>query len=111
MIDAVGPGDIILHWQRGAYALAKVDLVRPRHFTCFPWSLAYRKFEKGRKRIERTRFVALLPTSADLAAISERLTVLKNLRDSQCINAERRYRAEAYSVCSAAHAEAEAASR
>ena len=104
MIEAVNPGDIILYSDRGAFALAKVDLVRPRHFTSFPWSLAYRRFEKRRKRIERIRFVALLPGHADLDAISQKLTVLKNLRDSQHSAAERQYRRRA---CEAVQAEAE----
>jgi len=87
----VQPGDIILFTERGVHNLAKVDLVRAKHLSSFPWSLAHRTFERRRRRVDRRRFLAVLPETANLDAISEQLTILKNKRDMELSKAERLY--------------------
>lgn len=87
----IKPGSIILFAENGSHGLARVDLVRERHLTSFPWSLSHREWLRGRRKIERFKVVAVLPEGLELAGISEQLVILKNKRDMELAGVKRRY--------------------
>ncbi|MDZ4308408.1 hypothetical protein [Allopontixanthobacter sp.] len=76
-------GDLIFYRDRTDFGVARVDLVRERHFTCFPWHDLLLRFDKRRQRIDRHRVIARLSQASDPAAIAARLNVLRNQRDGQ----------------------------
>ena len=95
----LSPGDLIVFDQRsclaGVYAehnVARVDVVRERHYTAFPWRMGDRAWDKRRSRIDAAKVIAVLPRDADVAAVAERLNVLRNQRDMERDAASLRYR-------------------
>jgi hypothetical protein len=96
---SLSPGDLIVFEQRsaigGVYAehnVARVELVRDRHYTGFPWRMGDRAWDKRRFRIGRDKVIAVLPAQTDAAVVAERLNVLRNQRDMERESANRRYR-------------------
>ena len=83
--------DIVVYRDRIDYGIARIDLVRERHFTCFPWRVGDRRWGNGRVRIERTRVLAVLEKGTEPAAIAEQLNIIKNQRDMQKGAAQRYY--------------------
>ena len=95
----LSPGDLIVFDQRsnfaGVYAehnVARIDIVRERDFTVYPWRLGDRRWDKQRRRIGSGKVLAKLPADADVAAVAERLNVLRNQRDMERESANLRYR-------------------
>ena len=90
-LDEAAPGDIVVYRDRIDYGIARIDLLRERHVTCFPWRVGDRRWGKGRARIERSRVLAVLHEGADAAAIGEHLNIIKNQREMQKGAAQRYY--------------------
>lgn len=76
-------GDLIFYRDRTDFGVARVDLVRDRHFTCFPWNDLLLRFDLRRQRIDRHRVIARLREQSDPARIADRLNVLRNQRDAR----------------------------
>lgn len=76
-------GDLVVFRTMTDGGIARVDLVRDRHVTAFPWRQADRRWERRRSRIDRRSVVAVLPGDADPAPIADQLNVLRNLRAAE----------------------------
>ncbi len=77
------PGDRVLYRDGDRYAVARVDLVRDRHVTGFPFDTAHRRWSRVNRRIARDFILARLPSTEDPAAIAKRLAVLANQREAK----------------------------
>lgn len=99
MTRAAKPGDLVVYASSGAatgvYAeqlIARVDSVRERHLTGFPWRMGDRRWDKRQFRIDPRRVMAVLPADANVAAIAEGLNELRNEREMRKARIDTIYR-------------------
>ena len=85
------PSELILYADRTDYGVARVELVRDRHYTSFPWSHALGRWDRRRFRIARHRVLAVLPASTDPAPIAAKLNVFANQRAAERVSAQFRF--------------------
>lgn len=101
----LAPGDLIVFASKGCatgvfadHLVARVEAVRDRDLTAFPWRGGDRRWEKRRFRIDLNKVVQRLPDDADVEAVFDRLNVLRNERDLRKARLERDYRAKIVTV-------------
>lgn len=82
MTGKLTPGQIVVYRDLDSYGIAKVDIVRERDVTVFPWAHANRAWAKRRQRIARDRVIGTIPRAREIEATAERLKVLANMRDA-----------------------------
>jgi len=92
MID-VRPGDRVLFRELDSFGVAKVDLVRERHVTCFVYQPAYRRFSALRRRIPLTSLVRKIQRHEHSERIVKRIEALRNERNGKRIEAQRWFEA------------------
>lgn len=88
---SAAPGDLILYADRTDYGVARVELVRDRHYTSFPWLHEHRRWDRRRFRVARPRVLAVLPASSDPAVIAEKLNLFANQRAAEKASAQSRF--------------------
>lgn len=77
------PGDKILFRDRGSFGLARVDLVRDRHLTCFPFDHARRRWARRNMRIAHHLVVERIEGAIDPARLARDIEALRNQRDAK----------------------------
>lgn len=75
------PGDRVLYRDGDRYAVARVDLVKDRHVTGFPFDPSHRRWSRVNRRIARDFILARLPPGEDPAKLARRIEALRNQRD------------------------------
>lgn len=83
MIARVANGDLVVFRTASEAGVARVDLVRDRHVTAFPWRQADRRWDRRRFRLDRGNLLAVLPEGTDPAPIADQFNVLRNQRDAE----------------------------
>lgn len=86
-------GEIVVFRNLDTFLIAKIDLVRDTHLSCFAWRIDQRCWAKGRMRVRRDQVSAYLPADADPIELGEAINALKNRRDARRMAADRDFRA------------------
>jgi SOS-response transcriptional repressor LexA len=89
VIEKAGkPGEILLYRNLDSFLIAKIDLVRAAHFTCFPWRFDQLCWAKSRVRVKRATVAAIMPEGSDPTLLGETIQALKNQRDARRMRAD-----------------------
>lgn len=84
------PGDRLLIRISDSFFIAKVDLVKPTHLTCFLFDPAHQRWQTGRRRILRSAVVERQTASfTSTGHLVRRMTALQNQRDAARRTADR----------------------
>lgn len=75
------PGDRVIYRDLNAYNVARVDLVKERHLTCFPFKHCAGSYQQVRKRIRLDLVVGVLKSDTQALAATCKLNELMNRRD------------------------------
>ena len=86
-------GHIVVFRNLDTFLIAKIDLVRESHLTCFAWRIDQRCWAKGRIKVRRDQVTAYLPANANPIELGEAINALKNRRDARRMAADRDFRA------------------
>lgn len=76
------PGDHILFRDGDRFGVARVDLVKDRHLTGFPFDPAHRRWSRRNRRIACDFVIARLPVTTDMADLAARIEALRNQREA-----------------------------
>lgn len=76
-------GDLVVYRTACDAGVARVDIVRDRHVTVFPWRQADRRWDRRRFRLDRASIRAILPAETDPAPIADEFNVLRNQREAE----------------------------
>lgn len=85
----IRPGDRVIYRDGDRFLVARVDLVKDRHLTGFPFDPVHRRWSAARRRIARDFVVDRLPASANTLSIAARIECLRNVREMQRQRANR----------------------
>lgn len=77
------PADLILYRDGDRYGVARVDLVREKHLTCFPFDPTHRRWSKINRRIARHLVIQRLSRFSRPAAIAAQIEALRHERDAK----------------------------
>jgi len=88
---SASPGDLILFADRTDYGVGRVEIVRDRHYTSFPWLHEHGRWDRRWSRVSRSRVLAVLPATADPASIAEKLNQFANQRAGEKAAAQSRF--------------------
>ena len=78
----VHPGDRILFRDGDRFGVARVDLVKDRHVTAFPFDMAQRRWSRRNRRIASSFIVSVLPRDGRSEQIALRINRLTNEREA-----------------------------
>ena len=90
-MPSASPGDLILFADRTDCGVARVDLVRERHYSAFPWRNKFGLWDRRRFRIQRWKVLAVLPATADPEPIADQLNVYLNQCAGEKASAQARF--------------------
>lgn len=82
-MSAYRPGDYVLYRDGDRFAVARIDLVKDRHLTGFPFDTANRRWARRNRRIAVGFVLGTLPSRLSAAAIARRIEALRNQREAQ----------------------------
>jgi hypothetical protein len=78
----INPGDRILFRDGDQFGVAKVDLVKDRHVTAFPFDTANRRWARRNRRIPDSFILGKLPSQEHADRVALRIQRLRNERDA-----------------------------
>ncbi|QDH34002.1 hypothetical protein [Porphyrobacter sp. YT40] len=88
-MTAYRPGDRVLYRDGDRFLVAKVDLVKDRHLTGFPFDPLRRRWSASRRRIACDFVVGKLPPQEHADRIAAKLEQLRNQREGMRQQANR----------------------
>lgn len=81
-MNGVHPGDRVLYRDGDRFGVARVDLVKDRHLTAFPFDTARRSWSTRNRRIATSFVIGKLPPRENADRIAERINRLTNEREA-----------------------------
>jgi hypothetical protein len=90
-MNGLRPGDRVLYRDGDLFGVAKVDLVKDRHLTAFPFDTANRRWSRRNRRIAASFVIAKLPPREQADRIALRIERLRNEREAQRQIANRKF--------------------
>ncbi len=81
-MNGFSPGDRVLFRDGDRFCVAKVDLVKDRHLTAFPFDTARRAWSRKNRRIAASFVIGKLPPRENADRIAERINRLTNEREA-----------------------------
>lgn len=85
------PGDRVLYRDGDRFFVGRVDLVKERHVTAFPFDTARRRWSSKNRRVPLNFVVGKLPPRENADRIAARISVLANLREAERQRANRQF--------------------
>jgi len=85
------PGDRVLYRDGDRFFVGRVDLVKERHVTAFPFDTARRSWSSRNRRVPLSFVVGKLPPRENADRIAARINVLANLREAERQRANRHF--------------------
>lgn len=83
------PGHLIVYRALSSVAVGRVDMVRERSLSAFPWRQGDRRWDRRLSRVDRRDVLAVLSGSTDPAPIADQFNVLVNRRAAEKAAAQR----------------------
>lgn len=90
-MNGLRPGDRVLYRDGDRFGVAKVDLVKDRHVTGFPFDTARRSWSRRNRRIAASFVIGKLPPREDADRIAAKINRLTNEREAQRQIANRQF--------------------
>lgn len=87
-------GSLVLFSQGTAHRIGRVETVRSKGCSVFPWLAAQRRFDRRRSRVNAADLLGVLPAGSRPAELSQLLEHLREKRDRQRARAMDEYREE-----------------
>lgn len=81
-MSALRPGDRILFRDGDRFGVARVDLVKDRHITGFPFDTARRTWARANRRVPVCCIIGKLPAGEQADRIAARINRLTNEREA-----------------------------
>lgn len=88
-MNGLRPGDRVLYRDGDRYFVGKVDLVKERHVTAFPFDPLRRSWSSRNRRIAAAFVIGKLPPQEHADRIALRIERLRNQRDGLRMQANR----------------------
>lgn len=90
-MNGIRPGDRVLFRDGDRFGVAKVDLVKDRHLTGFPFDTTHRHWARRNRRIAASFVIGKLPPRENADRIALRIEALRNQREAQRQIANRQF--------------------
>ena len=88
-MNGLRPGDRVLYRDGDRFFVGKVDLVKERHVTAFPFDPLRRSWSSRNRRIAAAFVIGKLPPQEHADRIAARIERLRNQRDGLRMQANR----------------------
>lgn len=82
-MNGLRPGDRVLYRDGDRFGVARVDLVRDRHLTAFPFDTTHRRWSRRNRRIGLSFVIGKLPPRENADRIALRIETLRHQREAQ----------------------------
>lgn len=90
-MNGFSPGDRVLFRDGDRFGVAKVDLVRDRHLTAFPFDTLNRRWSRRNRRIAASFVIGKLPAQEHADRIALRIERLRHEHEAQRQLAKREF--------------------
>lgn len=88
-MNGIHPGDRVLFRDGDRFGVAKVDLVKDRHLTGFPFDTAQRRWSRRNQRIAVSFVIGKLPPHEHTDRVAARIKVLQGQHEAMRQQAKR----------------------
>lgn len=90
-MNGFSPGDRVLFRDGDRFGVAKVDLVRERHLTAFPFDTLNRRWSRRNRRIAASFVIGKLPAQEHADRIALRIERLRHQHEAERQQAKRQF--------------------
>lgn len=90
-MNGIRPGDRVLYRDGDRFGVARVDLVKERHLTAYPFDTTHRRWSRRNRRIAASLVIGKLLPPARADRIAAQIESLRNQREARRQIAQREF--------------------